>query len=92
MHAVHELTKGDVMIVVGTSSVVYPAASLPEQARNRGATLIEINPDESTPLTGLVNVYLRGTAAEVLPKLVDAVLGPSEELDGQQVEIISNRL
>jgi NAD-dependent deacetylase len=61
----------DVVLVVGTSSLVYPAAALPQVARAEGALVIEVNP-EPTPLTPLVQVSLRGTAASVVPALVDA--------------------
>lgn len=62
----------DLMLIVGTSGVVYPAASLPEGARSKGATLIEINPKESD-LTPLTDLFLRGTAGEVMPELVAAL-------------------
>lgn len=62
----------DVMLVCGTSAVVYPAAELPERAKERGATLIEVNP-ERTELSPLVDVHLRGSADDVLPELVEAV-------------------
>lgn len=68
------LQKNDVMIIVGTSSVVYPAASLPSYAKGRGAVLIEVNPDASTPLKNIVDIHLQGTALEILPQLVNAVL------------------
>jgi NAD-dependent deacetylase len=61
----------DAVLVVGTSSLVYPAAALPQVARAEGALVIEVNP-EPTPLTPLVQVSLRGTAASVVPALVDA--------------------
>jgi NAD-dependent deacetylase len=54
------------MLVVGTSAVVQPAASLPWVALRSGARLIEINPAE-TPLSGHAHEVLRGPAAEVLP-------------------------
>lgn len=59
----------DAVLVVGTSSLVYPAAALPDLALRRGAPAIEVNPDE-TPFTPRATVSLRGTAAEVLPPLV----------------------
>jgi NAD-dependent deacetylase len=59
----------DVLLSVGTSSVVYPAAMLPEMALRRGATVIEINPDE-TPLTASATFSLRGPAGVVLPALL----------------------
>jgi NAD-dependent deacetylase len=59
----------EVVLVVGTSSLVYPAAALPQVARAAGAFVIEVNP-EPTPLTPLVQASLRGRAAEVVPALV----------------------
>lgn len=56
----------DVCIVVGTSAVVYPANQIPGIAKRYGATVIEINPEE-TELTAMVDISIRGTAAEVLP-------------------------
>jgi NAD-dependent deacetylase len=60
----------DVVVVVGTSSLVYPAAALPQVARAAGAFVIEINP-EPTPLTPLADVSLRGPAAALLPAIVE---------------------
>ena len=61
----------DVFLSVGTSSIVYPAAMLPEVALNSRATVIEINPDE-TPLTQLATHSVRGKSGEVLPDLLRA--------------------
>ena len=58
-----------VFLVVGTSSVVYPAAGLPAVARASGAWVVEINP-EPTPLSDDMDEVLRGTAALVLPELL----------------------
>jgi len=55
----------ELMLVVGTSAVVYPVAYLPQIAKRAGAYVIEVNPDE-TPLTPLADESLRGKAAEVL--------------------------
>ncbi len=57
---------------IGTSGVVQPAASLPYAAHNRGAALIELNPDP-TPLTPKVDYFLQGKSGELLPELVQAV-------------------
>jgi len=57
------------MLIVGTSGVVYPAASLPGRAKNKGAFLMEINPRESD-LTPGCDLFLQGSAAETLPKLL----------------------
>jgi NAD-dependent deacetylase len=58
----------DLCIVIGTSALVYPAASLPEIAASAGAYLVEINP-ERTPLSEQCNEVLTGKAGEVLPQL-----------------------
>ncbi len=59
----------DCMIVAGTSATVYPAAYFPLEVRERGGTLIEVNPHESE-LTPLCTISLRGPAGEILPDLV----------------------
>jgi NAD-dependent deacetylase len=59
----------DVLLVVGTSAEVYPAAALPDYAQQSGAIAIEINPD-STPLSAAADHVLRGAAGALLPALV----------------------
>jgi len=61
----------DVVLSIGTSTMVEPAASLPFIALESGAKVIEINPAE-TPLTSHCHFALQGKAAEILPALVDA--------------------
>ena len=58
----------DVMLVVGSSLVVYPAANIPSAAVERGAALIVVNA-EPTPLDRIAEVVIRGRAGEVLPEL-----------------------
>jgi NAD-dependent deacetylase len=74
LRAVCELQQGDVMLVVGTSSLVEPAASLPRRAADAGATLIEFNLEAQTPLTHLVHISVPGEAARTLRRCVDRVL------------------
>jgi NAD-dependent deacetylase len=61
--------QAEVMLVVGTSGMVQPAASLPLVAAKAGARVIEINPDE-TPLTPAVDLHLHGPGGVVLPRIV----------------------
>ncbi|MCB9160553.1 MAG: NAD-dependent deacylase [Caldilineaceae bacterium] len=61
----------DVMLVVGTSGVVYPAAQLPFVAKEQGATVIEINPEPG--VAAVADVVLAGPSGEVAPALVRAV-------------------
>jgi NAD-dependent deacetylase len=67
--AVEATEAADVMVVVGTSAVVYPAAGLPDLALSRGTVVIEVNP-EPTPLTGAATLSLRETASQALPGLL----------------------
>jgi len=60
-----------VFLVVGTSGVVQPAASLPLLAREAGARVIEVNPEE-TPLSSSADASFRCASAEFLPRLVEA--------------------
>jgi NAD-dependent deacetylase len=59
----------DLMLVVGTSAEVYPAAALPSIAKATGAMVIEINPNATT-LSAAADYALRGPAGCVLPALV----------------------
>ncbi len=58
-----------VMLVVGTSGLVQPAAQLPFIARDAGAVVIEVNPDESG-VSAAAHLTCRGLAGVVLPALV----------------------
>jgi NAD-dependent deacetylase len=61
----------DVCLVVGTSAVVYPAASVPEITIQAGGHVIEINP-EPTQLSSRATVSLRGPAGALVPELLSA--------------------
>jgi NAD-dependent deacetylase len=63
------LTRCQAVLVVGTSAVVQPAASMALWARQSGAQVVEINP-EPTPLTAHCDFALSGSAGEVLPALL----------------------
>ncbi len=82
-----EALRCDLMLVCGTSAVVYPFANLPRVARfhpvgsvmdssatihRKGVTIIEVN-DEPTPLTyeGLSDYFIRGKTGEILPGIVE---------------------
>ena len=59
----------DLLLAVGSSLVVEPAASLPRVARQAGARLIIVN-REPTPLDGIADVVVRGELGAILPALV----------------------
>jgi NAD-dependent deacetylase len=59
----------DVLLVIGTSGVVYPAAGFASVAKEAGAFVAEINPDPS-PHSSTVDVSLKGRAKEIVPLLL----------------------
>lgn len=59
----------DVCLIVGTSGIVHPVASIPKHARSGGASLIEVNTEE-TELSPICHVCLRGEASTLLPQLI----------------------
>ena len=67
--AEHAAGSAEVFLVIGTSAVVYPAASLIPYARQAGAKVIEINTEE-TAASHAVDCALRGAAGEILPRLM----------------------
>ena len=69
-HAVEATEAADLMVVVGTSAIVYPAAGLAELALARGTAVIEVNP-EPTPLTRNVTLSIRESASRALPGLLE---------------------
>jgi NAD-dependent deacetylase len=59
----------DLLLVIGTSGVVYPAAGFASTAKEGGALVIEINL-ESTPQSDLVDLSLQGRAKDLVPQLL----------------------
>ncbi|NPA47930.1 MAG: NAD-dependent deacylase [Thermococci archaeon] len=70
--AFHLAQEADLMLVVGTSGVVYPAAYLPRVVKEHGGRIIEVNVEESA-ITPIADVFVQGKAGEVLPVLVNRV-------------------
>jgi NAD-dependent deacetylase len=71
--AAHDaLLRAEVMLVIGTSGLVSPAADMPVAAQRAGATVIEINPDSSM-ISRIADHILRGPSGEVLPRLLAAL-------------------
>ena len=80
VQAEEESLKCDLMIVCGTSAVVYPFAGLPRGAklgRGPAATIVELNAEE-TPLTteGVSDYLIQGRTGEILPRIVEALTSP----------------
>ncbi len=69
--------QADVMLVVGSSLVVFPAADIPIVAVRAGAPLVIVNA-EPTPLDRFAEVVIRGRSGEILPELSYRALNPLE--------------
>lgn len=76
--AQQQVRETDVLLVVGTSGVVEPAASLVGQARLHGARIIEINPEPSAQ-SAHADVHLRGGAADMLQRWLGRPGAPAAE-------------
>ncbi len=61
--------QANVFFSIGTSALVYPAAGLPLLARESGAYVVEINP-EQTPITRHMHESIRATSGTVMPMIV----------------------
>lgn len=62
--------KADVVLVAGTSAVVYPAAAIPQQAKQSGAKIIEFNIEETELTRSATDILILGSAGRTLPELV----------------------
>lgn len=65
-------SRADLMLVIGTSGVVMPAAQMPFIAKRSNATIVEINPVQSE-ITPIADVWLAGASGDVLPQVVAAL-------------------
>jgi NAD-dependent deacetylase len=68
--AFKQLEHCDVLLLIGTSLVVYPAAGLPVYAKEKKAKLIEIN-NEPSALSHICDYRIQGTASEVMPQILN---------------------
>ena len=68
-------SNADVMLVVGSSLAVFPAADIPVIAHRAGAALVIVNA-EPTPLDGVAEVVIHGRSGEVLPELAYRAINP----------------
>ncbi len=68
--AIQEASSCDLMVVVGTSLAVSPANLLPVYAKQGGALLVEVNPEE-TPMSKAMDLSLRSSAANALPQMLE---------------------
>jgi NAD-dependent deacetylase len=68
------VVNADVMLVVGSSLEIYPAADMPYQVKKRGGKVIIIN-FSKTEFDPMADIVIHGNAAEVLPRIVELLEG-----------------
>ena len=73
----------DLLMVIGTSAEVVPASQIPYLAKMNGATVIEVNTEESPLTRSIADIHITGKAGEVLP-LITERLFQGEKADGQE--------
>ncbi len=65
--------KAEVCLIVGSTGEVAPASYVPRTAKQNGATIIEVNPEESMFTSQITDIRLKGKACEVMSQLGDAL-------------------
>ena len=66
-----------VLLVIGTSAQVSPACDIPRIAKEQGARIIEINPEETSLTSRVTDIHLPGNASRVVERLVELLKKPA---------------
>jgi NAD-dependent deacetylase len=66
-----------VLVVIGTSAQVSPACDIPRIAKESGAAVVEINPEDTSLSGNVTDIHLRGSASEVLGKMIRMFQDPA---------------
>ncbi len=70
VRANEEANRCGVLIIIGTSGVVYPAAEIPYACKSQGAAIVEINVSPTPFTSSITDYYLEGSASEILPAIL----------------------
>lgn len=65
----HEAETADVFLLIGTTGEIMPASMIPHVAKRNGATIIEVNPEESNYTKSITDVFIRAKATEAMTRL-----------------------
>ncbi len=78
-YALEQVNQANIVLVIGTSGVVYPVADFPVIAKEKGKIIIEFNTQE-TPITNISDYTILEKSEESLPLFVDKLV---EQYDGE---------
>jgi len=70
--------KADVVIIIGSTGEVMPACTIPYEAKRRGATIIEINPDSSAFSNSITDIHLKMKAGEAMSLIWEELKNQSD--------------
>ena len=73
LQAQEEARSCEVMLVIGTSAVVFPACDIPVMAKKAGATIVEVNLEETRLTRHISHWLLKGSASLILQALFDEI-------------------
>lgn len=73
-HSFEEAHKTDLLLIVGTTGEIHPAALIPPTAKRYGATIIEINPEKSNYTDSITDIFLQGEAGDIIKILTQTIL------------------
>ena len=68
-NAFADAEKAEVCLIIGSTGEVVPASYVPRTAKQSGAVIIEINPEESTFTNQVTDIHLQGNAGDILTQL-----------------------
>jgi NAD-dependent deacetylase len=63
----------DALLIIGTSAIIYPAASIPVVAKNNGAKIVEFNLEETEYTHSITDLFIIGPAGQTIPGVVDTI-------------------
>lgn len=67
--SIEEAENADVFLLIGTTGLIEPAASIPYKAKYNGAVIIEVNPERTVFTEKITDIFLQGKAGEVMKQL-----------------------
>lgn len=67
------ISKADVMLIIGTTGEIYPASLIPQAAKQKGTSIIEINIEPSNYTNTITDIFLQGKASIIMNQLEDAI-------------------
>lgn len=73
-HSFAEAERSDLFLIIGSTGLVTPANQIPKQAKENGATIIEINIEPSAYTSTITDIFLQGPATEMMEALIESLL------------------